>query len=698
MKGDISDNKYDGTQQASGVRFQQGRVLLDSELNLLQDIQAGLLGVANAQTVGAFGTFVAGSGFGLAVTGASPQKVAVSAGRIHLGGLLLENEQELDLDQQVDAPNVTLPSGLAHYLVYVRAWEQHRTYLQDETLLDPALDVDTTSRSRVVWQADLVELTTGGPPFACYGSYPEVDQVTSIPTGEMEAQITSNPDPTLGSGEDQYRGNENRVYRVEIHKGGLDAVATYKWSRDNGSVAAAWTGQPSEHTAAAANFEVTIGMQAHPRRAFAVGDYVELTSDRESLHRIPGRMCTVTDVSGSQLTLKLVADEISLGVVDYATFGASPVVRMWDGVGNVTDATSGFAELGTERIEVKFTSARTYQTNDWWLIPAHSETGTIHWKPGAQSRHGPLEHIARLGIVERQVGDSWVVHEDCRKVFPRAPDMTRLHFVAGASQGGPPGVELPRPLQVAVTQGHFPFVGTNVKFKAVGGGHGTLSPNSGGSFQSEQTVTTDADGVATVYWKLGDDGQQEVSACLLDEQGNESGAPILFDAQLDPEFWLESADVTSFSPSTVNLKIDSSNVLSTFNVGITSPGPAWTIQALVGTTHQNLKWYDGNIEVAFQPFHSATGLFDWRTLQGTVSFTLQSGSPNGVDKWLIQFTPTADARATVLTHASNNAAQLNRVRVRIQVNEDEQPGAADPDAYDLVWRVGYVEFTFWFRD
>ena len=34
-----------------------------------------------------------------------------------------------------------------------------------------------------------------------------------------------------------YRGLENQTYRVEIHAGGAPGTATFKWSRDNGSVA-----------------------------------------------------------------------------------------------------------------------------------------------------------------------------------------------------------------------------------------------------------------------------------------------------------------------------------------------------------------------------------------------------------------------------------------------------------------------------
>ena len=44
-----------------------------------------------------------------------------------------------------------------------------------------------------------------------------------------------------------YSGLENQTYRVEIHEGGAPGTATFKWSRDNGSVAIPVAGQGLDH-------------------------------------------------------------------------------------------------------------------------------------------------------------------------------------------------------------------------------------------------------------------------------------------------------------------------------------------------------------------------------------------------------------------------------------------------------------------
>jgi hypothetical protein len=40
----------------------------------------------------------------------------------------------------------------------------------------------------------------------------------------------------------KYSGAENQLYRVEMHRSGAAGEAKFKWSRDDGSVAAAWFG------------------------------------------------------------------------------------------------------------------------------------------------------------------------------------------------------------------------------------------------------------------------------------------------------------------------------------------------------------------------------------------------------------------------------------------------------------------------
>src|SRR5262249_24805768 len=53
----------------------------------------------------------------------------------------------------------------------------------------------------------------------------------TVGTDDPSAQSSCLPAPHAA-----YRGLENQLYRIEVHRGGPIGSATFKWSRDNGSV------------------------------------------------------------------------------------------------------------------------------------------------------------------------------------------------------------------------------------------------------------------------------------------------------------------------------------------------------------------------------------------------------------------------------------------------------------------------------
>src|SRR5262249_22268488 len=84
-------------------------------------------------------------------------------------------------------------------------------------------------------------------------------------------------DPCLAAPDARLRGEENQLYRVEIHDGGDSA--TFKWDRDNGSV----TFQIIKTTQApgASTFTVEIAsLGRDARSSLTPGNWVELIDDR----------------------------------------------------------------------------------------------------------------------------------------------------------------------------------------------------------------------------------------------------------------------------------------------------------------------------------------------------------------------------------------------------------------------------------
>lgn len=51
-----------------------------------------------------------------------------------------------------------------------------------------------------------------------------------------DREDTDLSDPCITPPDARYRGAENQLYRVEIHRGSDAEPATFKWSRDNGTV------------------------------------------------------------------------------------------------------------------------------------------------------------------------------------------------------------------------------------------------------------------------------------------------------------------------------------------------------------------------------------------------------------------------------------------------------------------------------
>jgi hypothetical protein len=131
-------------------------------------------------------------------------------------------------------------TGGGPHLAYLDVWEREVTYLEDPDLVEVAVGVDTTARWQTAWQVRLLPNIGNA---TCASDDDEIPgwldtirpSAGRLTTGTVAVSPDDDPcelPPTGG-----YRGLENQTYRVEIHEGGAAGTATFKWSRDNGSVA-----------------------------------------------------------------------------------------------------------------------------------------------------------------------------------------------------------------------------------------------------------------------------------------------------------------------------------------------------------------------------------------------------------------------------------------------------------------------------
>jgi hypothetical protein len=376
---DTSRFHFDPWKNYSGVVMEQGRVQLDSDWN---DWLAQLARRTQAETLDILGraAYPATTPFAFRIDFDGSGKLRIGPGRMYVDGLLAENHGDastvtwdpalgemsntpqpppaaesgaIPYTAQPYLPGVTQPTDGGAYLAYLDVWTRAVDYLQDPALIDPAVGIDTTGRLQTVWQVRLASVTSGttcgnagtpwpGPSSGLLTTAP----VSSAPSGPC--CLTSNTG---------YTGAENQNYRVEIHTPGPIGMATFKWSRDNGSVETGVTAitPVTNSVLVAASRLSLLSMGRDQVLGFAPGDWIEILDDDLELAGLPGdlhRIDTI-DFAGKTITLDSAADTAKFPVTGGATpYQTDPTrhtrIRRWDQSGRVyqSDGTTVVTDLG----------------------------------------------------------------------------------------------------------------------------------------------------------------------------------------------------------------------------------------------------------------------------------------------------------------------------------------------------------------
>ncbi|MEO6423679.1 MAG: DUF6519 domain-containing protein [Candidatus Nitrotoga sp.] len=469
MSGDYSRVRFDPRIDLSGVFMQQGRVQLDSDWN---EWVAVLDRRLRAESVDTFGVHMTPGITGVAVV--SPQtpdafkieaasgNITIGRGRMYVDGLLAENHgggaAEFDavlaelrgktalaynLQPYFPAPPA-LPGGGPH-LAYLETWQREVTYLQHPKLVESAVGVDTTTRLQTVWQVRLLANITGAnctTPDATVAGW----QTLTLPSGGRMSIKAEGVPPALDPCElppsGGYRGLENQLYRVEIHDGGTVGTATFKWSRDNASVASNVVEIVSQ---TATNTELklaSLGRDAVLR--FNTGDWVEILDDRRELSGENGdpalrrgvmRKISVDDAKQTiSFSPALPANLIPGGGLDTLN-SRHTRLRRWDQKGIVRDASNnlivnldaagstglipvpaaGVWVVLENGIQIQFSldpSGGGFHCGDYWVSAARTNDTSVETYTQAPPR-GIHRHYARLAIVTFPDDET-----DCRVKWP----------------------------------------------------------------------------------------------------------------------------------------------------------------------------------------------------------------------------------------------------------------------------------------
>jgi hypothetical protein len=561
VKGDFSRDTFSPRKHYSAVLMQQGRVQVDADWNEQRAIDRHRI---EAEARDLFGPSGTGGGFGISVQDGT---LGIGPGNLYVEGILCQNEGPGDGSPLLFEDQADLPPGLRVpvierltgdldvRLVYLDVWERHVSALDDDGIREVALGgPDTATRSRTVWQADVLRVEANTSNLAalqpllerhaeivsqleedpdearagalraelartdnrvlellkvdCEGAFDDLKAARPPSTGRLLARAlppASTESPCVLPADAGYDRLENQLYRVEVHRAGELANAAFKWSRDNGSVATAVLGLAPT----GAGTEISVrDLGRDEVLGFANGQYVELVDDATELAGGAGPLMQVVDVSPAARTITVNETLTAVDPQELRDFHYK--LRRWDSAGALPAASpdgDGFVDL-EGGIQVRF-SEGTYKTGDYWLVPARSATGEIEWPEdedlppaGIEHRYAPLALVMAATVEgERRL----LVLSDCRRLFPPVTESSVFFYpVGGDGQEAAPGEPLPDPLVVGVSRGERPVLGARVRFEVdaedLAGYDGRLE--AGGGTGISVVATTDARGEARCSWRL----------------------------------------------------------------------------------------------------------------------------------------------------------------------------------------------------
>jgi hypothetical protein len=471
MKGDFARYTFDPSLHYSRVLQQQGRVLLEADWNEATAIQLHLLRTLIGDLVGP--CWAVGKGFAITTTttnangGTAPARLSawqLSRGHFYVDGILCVNPVDCTLATQPSQPTPDDPALIgssndphARLALWLDVWERHLCAVEAPESLDPALEgVETASRAQVVWQLRVLDLTQparyvqdvvtalsarastdaiaaqlatlkqlmAGTADPAAGN----DPACALARGLLDARATyavpglcarlataaADADPCAIAPDAAYRGCENQLYRVEIHDAGPAGTATFKWSRENGSVVFAVSACGPATPSPDGSTQTLAVTLARPGRDARLGlrknDWVELVDDAYTLGQRAYPLLQVADVDATGCNVQLAAPA---NVEIHPPGGAAlhPLLRRWDqrenvtarGVVAVTEGTSAAITLEAG-IQVAFAVGGFYATGDYWLIPARAaDNGSLDWPHAADGTPATLpprgrHHYAVLGV------------------------------------------------------------------------------------------------------------------------------------------------------------------------------------------------------------------------------------------------------------------------------------------------------------
>lgn len=473
---DISRFLHQPKKRYSGVRMQQGRVILDSDWNESERLDDEEARKVRLDVLGPKGTADDGFEIGAPVdepnyaeviesppAQATHYKVPWTEGSYYVGGVRFEaHETNEDLLAQQDFDRIDnivgalpdKPTAARNDLVYLEGWEQCVTATEDAELKEAALGgPDTSVRVRRMRR---VHVKTGVASTSCPTAFGEL-------TAELEGQQSQNAtfdaascelesnsrltvgfasepfmDPCAPAAVAGYAGADNDAIRVQ-----LVSDTQLIWGRDNAS---------SMFKASVSSDGTTLTLQTLPRdqasqplarQAIEILAPGAVLSNGERIAELTGEVHEIQQSYDPDDQTVTLATPVSADLLAWLNAQGGPgfvYARLWTGgpaatftpgVPMTLPGTNLTAQIDTPGLE-----------GDFWVIAArpNAPEELVPWSLetiGGEPPMGPRRFYAPLAIVEWTDGVGTNTVHDCRSIIdPLAGDKRTAKIIVGNAPAG----------------------------------------------------------------------------------------------------------------------------------------------------------------------------------------------------------------------------------------------------------------------
>ncbi len=458
MKGDFSRDTFDSRNHFLRVLMQQGRVQIDADWNEQAAILLHYMQTLAKDIIGPYGGPKGNCGFQIIASEADLRKdladkglmdntkidsivkelapalnegkFLIGPGRYYVDGLICENDKYLSYIQQKDFHHDSVKNedifgnDSSPAFVYLDVWERHLAWHELPSSEVPGIrevalgGPDTATRSRIVWQVKFYQPANG----KCADLIKTItDYLQPDNRGRLRAKArgttSANKSQCIIPPKARYRGCENQLYRVEVHRSGTAKDATFKWSRENGSVVYPIRNGSIQIPVPNPMIVTLDNLGKDDRFSLDEGDWVEFVYEDYTLKNLAYPMLKVEelDLINMVATLKWEVDNPCVATTNFE----QPYLRRWDQSDKGKSKVEAFGDIhitendGDDWIELedgiqiqfsKMPEEHKYRTGDYWLIPARTENGDVEWPkdgddPQSVRPHGVEHHYAPLATL-----------------------------------------------------------------------------------------------------------------------------------------------------------------------------------------------------------------------------------------------------------------------------------------------------------